>query len=83
MKFQSTIALALSASAALALSIPKGEIEAPRSAEQLFTLEFAPGETKQVTEAEKWELFNVSPLNTLCVPWPMLSLARLGPALWT
>ncbi|KAH7083182.1 hypothetical protein BKA63DRAFT_403780 [Paraphoma chrysanthemicola] len=54
MKFQSSLALALSASAALALSIPKREA-AP---EQLFTLELAPGETKQVTEAEKWELYN-------------------------
>ncbi|KAF1845110.1 Zn-dependent exopeptidase [Cucurbitaria berberidis CBS 394.84] len=52
MKFQSTFALALSASAALALSIPK------REAEQLFTVELAPGETKQVTEAQKWELHN-------------------------
>jgi len=60
MKLHPTVALALSASAALALSIPRGEVEAPRSAEQLFTLELAPGETKQVTEAEKWELYNVS-----------------------
>ncbi|KAF2036596.1 Zn-dependent exopeptidase [Setomelanomma holmii] len=54
MKFQSSFALALSASAALALSIPKREV----STEQLFTLELAPGKTKQVTEAEKWELHN-------------------------
>lgn len=54
MKFQSTFALALCASASLALSIPKREAEA--ASEQLFTLELAPGETKQVTEAEKWEL---------------------------
>lgn len=53
MKFQSTFTLALSASAALARSIP-------RETEQLFTLELAPGETKQVTEAEKWKLHNVS-----------------------
>jgi leucyl aminopeptidase len=59
MKLQSTFALALSASAALALSIPKREIET----EQLFTLELAPGETKQVTEAEKWELRKVSLLS--------------------
>jgi leucyl aminopeptidase len=56
MKFQSSFALALSASAALALSIPRREA----AAEQLFTLELSPGETKQVTEAEKWELHNVS-----------------------
>ncbi|KAF1939439.1 Zn-dependent exopeptidase [Clathrospora elynae] len=50
MKFQYSIALALSAAAALA---------APTlSTEQLFTLELAPGETKQVTEAQKWELYN-------------------------
>ncbi|KAI8935489.1 hypothetical protein NX059_008059 [Plenodomus lindquistii] len=53
MKFQSTFALALSASSALGLSIPKRE-----AAEQLFTIELAPGETKQVTEAEKWALHN-------------------------
>jgi leucyl aminopeptidase len=61
MKLQSAFALALSASSALALSIPRGEADAPVSTtEQLFTLELAPGETKQVTEAEKWELHNVS-----------------------
>ncbi|KAF2853195.1 Zn-dependent exopeptidase [Plenodomus tracheiphilus IPT5] len=59
MKFQSTFALALSASAALGLSIPKREEEASvKISEQLFTLEFAPGETKQVTEAQKWALHN-------------------------
>ncbi|KAH8730766.1 hypothetical protein GQ44DRAFT_606123 [Phaeosphaeriaceae sp. PMI808] len=52
MKFQSTLALALSASATFARSIPK------RETEQLFTVELAPGETKQITEAEKWELHN-------------------------
>jgi hypothetical protein len=60
MKFQSTITFALSASAALALSIPKRELDVPTpTAEQLFTVELAPGETKQVTEAQKWELHNV------------------------
>ncbi|CAO2655597.1 Nn.00g044000.m01.CDS01 [Neocucurbitaria sp. VM-36] len=59
MKLQTTFALALSASAALALSIPKREAEAPTpTTEQLFTVELAPGETKQVTEAQKWELHN-------------------------
>ena len=53
MKLQSALAIALSASSAFALSIPREEVE------QLFTLELAPGETKQVTEAEKWELHNV------------------------
>ena len=61
MKFQSTLALALSASAALALTIPTRGVEAEvKTAEQLFTVELAPGETKQVTEAQKWELHNVS-----------------------
>lgn len=50
MKFQSAIALALSATAALAVPTP--------ATEQLFTIETAPGETKQVTEAQKWELHN-------------------------
>lgn len=57
MKFQSAFTFALSASSALALSVPKRQTEA---SEQLFTLELAPGETKVVTEAEKWELHNVS-----------------------
>lgn len=61
MKLQSALAIALSASSALALSIPREEADASTEApEQLFTLELAPGETKQVTEAEKWELHNVS-----------------------
>lgn len=55
MKFHSTFALALSASATLAATIPR-DIEIQ---EQLFTIETAPGETKQVTEAQKWELLNV------------------------
>ncbi|OAK96321.1 Zn-dependent exopeptidase [Phaeosphaeriaceae sp. SRC1lsM3a] len=55
MKFQSAFTFALSASSALALSVPKRQTEA---SEQLFTLELAPGETKVVTEAEKWELHN-------------------------
>jgi leucyl aminopeptidase len=56
MKFQSAFTVALSASAALALSIPKKDV----STEQLLTVELAPGITKQVTEAEKWELRKVS-----------------------
>jgi leucyl aminopeptidase len=56
MKFQSAFTVALSASAALALSIPKRDV----STEQVFTIELAPGTTKQVTEAEKWELRKVS-----------------------
>ncbi|KAF1911281.1 hypothetical protein BDU57DRAFT_565830 [Ampelomyces quisqualis] len=59
MKLQSTLAIVLSASSALALSISRDGIDASTvAAEQLFTLELAPGETKQVTEAEKWELHN-------------------------
>ncbi|KAF2259425.1 Zn-dependent exopeptidase [Lojkania enalia] len=55
----SVIALALSAQLAFALTIPKPnvEIETPtRTARTLFTIEFAPGETRDVTETEKWEL---------------------------
>lgn len=64
MRFQSTLALALSASAALALTIPKREVDTPTpTTEQLFTVELAPGETKQVTEAQKWELHNVRSLS--------------------
>ena len=60
MKIQSAIALALSVSTALALSISNRGIDVPAVAnEHLFTLEIEPGETKRVTEAEKWELFNV------------------------
>jgi leucyl aminopeptidase len=60
MKVQSAVALALSVSTALALSISNRGIDVPAVAsEQLFTLEIKPGETKQVTEAKKWELFNV------------------------
>jgi leucyl aminopeptidase len=58
MKFQSVFAIALSASGAITLSIPKRDV----STEQLFTVELAPGQTKQVTEAEKWELRKVSRL---------------------
>jgi leucyl aminopeptidase len=61
MKFQSAVAIALSTSSVLALSIPKRGVDVSiAKTEQLFTLELAPGETKQVTEAEKWELHNVS-----------------------
>jgi leucyl aminopeptidase len=60
MKFQSALAVVLSASSALTLSIPTREAAPASSTEQLFTVELAPGETKQVTEAEKWELHNVS-----------------------
>jgi leucyl aminopeptidase len=59
MRFQSTLALALSASSALALSVPKRQIDGPSPSAELFTIELAPGETKVVTEAEKWELHNV------------------------
>jgi leucyl aminopeptidase len=60
MKVQSAFVLALSVSTALALSISNSDIDVLTAAkEQLFTLELKPGETKQVTEAEKWELFNV------------------------
>jgi leucyl aminopeptidase len=64
MKFQSAVAIALSASSVLALSFPKREVESTTT-EQLFTLELAPGQTKQVTEAEKWELHNVSQLRKI------------------
>jgi leucyl aminopeptidase len=53
MKLQTAFVAVLSASSALGLSIPTKE------AEQLFTVELAPGKTKQVTEAGKWELHNV------------------------
>ncbi|XPS92192.1 Bacterial leucyl aminopeptidase [Ascochyta lentis] len=56
MRFSSTFALALSASTALALTIPK-EATSP-VAEQFYTLELVPGVTKQVTEAGKWDLYN-------------------------
>jgi leucyl aminopeptidase len=59
MKLSSTLAAVLSATSALALSIPTREAAPASSAEQLFTVELAPGKTKQVTEAEKWELHNV------------------------
>jgi leucyl aminopeptidase len=58
MKLTSAFAFALSASAVVALTIPRDTVASPE--EQFFTLELAPGETKQVTEAEKWELYNVS-----------------------
>ncbi|KAF2175239.1 Zn-dependent exopeptidase, partial [Zopfia rhizophila CBS 207.26] len=49
-----SFALALSASSAVALTIPR---DAPTpTTEQLYTVELAPGETKQVTEEQKWEL---------------------------
>jgi leucyl aminopeptidase len=56
MKFQSAFTIALSASTTFALSIPKRDV----NTEQLFTVELTPGTTKQVTEAEKWELRKVS-----------------------
>lgn len=52
----SGIFIAASVSSTLALSIPTER----RADEQLFTIETAPGETQEVTEAQKWELFNVS-----------------------
>lgn len=59
MKFQATFALALSASTSIALTVPKRDSGASiKTAEQLFTVELAPGETKQVTEAQKWVLYN-------------------------
>jgi leucyl aminopeptidase len=60
MKFQTAFTVVLSASSALALSIPTREAVPVSSDEQLFTVELAPGKTKQVTEAGKWELHNVS-----------------------
>jgi leucyl aminopeptidase len=63
MKLSSTLAAVLSATSALALSIPAREATPASSAEPLFTVELAPGETKQVTEAQKWELHNVSLVN--------------------
>jgi hypothetical protein len=61
MKFQCAIAIALAASSAIALSIPSRAVDAPTTTnEKLYTLELAPGETKQVTEAQKWELHNVN-----------------------
>jgi leucyl aminopeptidase len=66
MRFSNFLA-AVSASSALALTIPArdtatevGSRAAPTK--QLFTIETAPGETKQVTEAEKWALKKVHPL---------------------
>ncbi|KAF2278690.1 leucine aminopeptidase 1 [Westerdykella ornata] len=59
MKF-STSLVALCASWSLALTIPAPDLptdvqfRAPK--EELLTLELAPGQTKQVTEAEKWAL---------------------------
>jgi hypothetical protein len=51
MKF-STLATALTASSAAALSIPARDTA-------LRTIKLSPTETKQVTEEEKWELLKV------------------------
>ncbi|KAH9864382.1 hypothetical protein J1614_010316 [Plenodomus biglobosus] len=59
MKYQGAFALALSISVALGASIPKREEETSvKTSEQLFTIELAPGETQEVTEAQKWALHN-------------------------
>lgn len=47
----------IAALAATTAALSIGRREAP--AEELFTLEFAPGETQVVTEEEKWALKNV------------------------
>ena len=60
MKFRFTFAFTLSVSTVISLTIPREASVA--LAEQFYTLELAPGETKQVTEAEKWVLYNVSSL---------------------
>jgi leucyl aminopeptidase len=58
----SSFIVAASASSTLALTIPTGENVKNREsrAEDLFTIETAPGETREVTEAQKWKLHNVS-----------------------
>lgn len=60
MKFQAAIILALSAAAALAIPTPASNL--------LLTIETAPGETKQVTEEQKWELHNVSLIRDTTCP---------------
>ena len=55
MKFFTLFTASL-ASSASALALPVAE-SAP---EQLYTVEIAPGVTKQVTEAQKWELKKAS-----------------------
>ena len=58
MKF-SAIAAVLSASTLT--------LAAPAAKEPLYTIETAPGETRKITEAQKWELFNVRSLTLLCL----------------
>ncbi|KAF2793437.1 Zn-dependent exopeptidase [Melanomma pulvis-pyrius CBS 109.77] len=53
MKFTHSV-LVLSASSALALNIPRDAVL--DTSEKLYTIETAPGEQSQVTEAQKWEL---------------------------
>lgn len=60
MKFCSAFSFTLSVSTVLSLTIPREASVSP--AEELYTLELAPGKTKQVTEAEKWVLYNVRSL---------------------
>ncbi|ORX95315.1 hypothetical protein BCR34DRAFT_629047 [Clohesyomyces aquaticus] len=56
MKFASAV-LVLSASSAVALTIPRGSTTAPtNTAEKLYTIELGPGEISQATESQKWEL---------------------------
>lgn len=48
---RSLLVAALAASATTALSVGRREVT-----QEQYTIELAPGETKVVTEAEKWEL---------------------------
>ena len=53
----SALISALLATSVAGLAVRIGTLE---QREQLYTIETAPGETKQVTEAEKWALRAVS-----------------------
>ena len=65
--------LALGASAVSARFVEKHEIDQVaingyQDAEELYTIEIAPGEVKKVTEDEKWELRRVC-LSILVLHW--------------
>lgn len=74
MKLYSAVALALSSTLVLAAPTPVTE--------QLFTIETAPGETKQVTEAQKWELHNVSITIAMFFSYAELNSCRLVFTSW-
>lgn len=78
MKFTTLSLLALGASAVSARFVEKHEIDQVaingyQDAEELYTVELAPGEVKKVTEDEKWELrrvcLSILALNWQCSSW--------------